>query len=250
MLLYRDDIEKMLSTTTQYRFILAVMIVLSSVNAAAAAPVHLTVGEGFCNPLGFYDATPVFSWQLSPDGSVQRQSAYQLVAATSADRLPDRADLWDSGRVEPSDTIYVAYQGTPLKSRQRVYWQVRYWDENNRQSRWSETAHFELGLLSKEDWKAKWIQPATQSDPKQEPVAYLMRRFTLNKHVADARLYVTVRCLFELELNGSRVGNDYFANGWTSYHNRLDTLTYDITDQLQKGENTVHAKLGKGWYAG
>lgn len=228
----------------------AVMLVLAAVNTAAASPIHLTVGEGFGNLLGFYDVMPNFSWQLPQDGALQRQSAYHLVAATSADRLPDRADLWDSGRVNSSDSIHVPYRGTPLKSRQRVFWQVRYWDENDHPSRWSETAHFELGLLSREDWKAKWIQPRTPSDPKKESVACLLRRFKVNKKVAAARLYVTARGLFELELNGSRVGSDYFANGWTSYHKRLDTLTYDVTGRLQKGDNTLYVKLASGWYAG
>ncbi len=235
---------------TSLLLLVAAMLLGAAIHTADARPTQLTVAAGFENPLGFHDAAPNFSWWLPQDGSVQRQTAYRLVVATSADRLPDRADLWDSGRVDSSDSVLVAYEGTPLKSRQRVYWQVQYWDENDRPSPWSETAHFELGLLSKTDWRAKWIRPKTKSHPRQEPVASLLRHFEIDREVAAARLYVTARGLFELNLNGSRVGDAYFANGWTSYHNRLDTLTYDVADQLKSGDNRLYARLGKGWYAG
>lgn len=83
-----------------------------------------------------------------------------------------------------------------------------------------------------------------------ESVGVLRRSFPVNKAVARARVYVTARGLFELELNGEKVGSDHFANGWTSYAKRLDTLTYDVTRQLRQGDNTIQALLGKGWYAG
>jgi alpha-L-rhamnosidase len=83
-----------------------------------------------------------------------------------------------------------------------------------------------------------------------ERVASLRRVFAVEKNIRQARLYVTARGLFKLFLNGRRVGNDHFANGWTSYRKRLDTLTYDVTDLLHPGENFLQALLGTGWYAG
>ncbi|TWT66891.1 Bacterial alpha-L-rhamnosidase [Posidoniimonas polymericola] len=83
-----------------------------------------------------------------------------------------------------------------------------------------------------------------------EPVGVLRREFSVAKSVDRARLYVTARGLFEVSLNGQRVGNDHFANGWTPYHNRIDTVTYDVTDHLRKGENSLESLLGYGWYAG
>ncbi|HEX6622641.1 MAG TPA: family 78 glycoside hydrolase catalytic domain, partial [Pyrinomonadaceae bacterium] len=95
-----------------------------------------------------------------------------------------------------------------------------------------------------------WIRPRGESDPNVEAVAWLRRQFSVEKKPARARVYVTARGLFELHLNGARVGDDHFANGWTSYHKRLDTLTYDVTRQLRDGNNTLEAMLGTGWYAG
>ena len=94
--------------------------------------------------------------------------------------------------------------------------------------------------------KAKFSAPENTD----EPVAYLKREFPLSGKIKRARLYVTARGVFEISLNGEKVGSDYFANGWTSYANRLDTMTYDVTDQLRAGSNTIDAMLGLGWYAG
>jgi len=83
-----------------------------------------------------------------------------------------------------------------------------------------------------------------------EWVTFLRREFPVSGNIERARLYVTARGLFEIKLNGKKVGNDYFANGWTAYVNRLDTLTYDVTAELQSGTNKIDAMLGTGWYAG
>ncbi|MBN1517059.1 family 78 glycoside hydrolase catalytic domain [Candidatus Sumerlaeota bacterium] len=203
---------------------------------------RLTVGEGFADPIGYHDPAPVFSWKL-PAG-VKKQTAYRIETVKAG------VPLWDSGWVESDQSTLAAYGGAPLTSRDRIEWRVQFRDEAGREHPWSEPSHFELGLLAQEDWQAKWIRPAINSDPQQEPVAWLRRSFTVNEPVAAARLYVTARGLFELNINDSRVGRDRFANGWTSYHKRLDTLAYDVTGQLQTGENTLLAMLGKGWYAG
>ena len=202
----------------------------------------LAVGEGFVEPVGFHDSTPTFSWKL-PEG-VEKQTAYQIEVGKAG------TAVWDSGWVESDQSLLVPYGSEPPDSRDRLEWRVRFRDEKGRTSNWSKPAHFELGLLSAKDWKAKWIQPGTKSDPKQEPVAYLRRPFKVKGNVDSGRLYITARGLFELRLNGTRISGDYFANGWTSYHHRLDTLTYDVTGQLQKGNNILQAMLGKGWYAG
>ena len=122
-------------------------------NVAGAAPTRLIVSEGFTNPIGFYDATPTFSWQL-PKGATA-QTAYQVVVDGQ----------WDSGKVASSQSVFVPYAGKPLQSRQQVTWKVKYWDENGRESGWSETARFELGLLKNADWKAKWIRMGALKQP-------------------------------------------------------------------------------------
>lgn len=228
---------------------LALAVLLSSLSLASAseycppaAPASaLTVGEGFVEPLGYYDRQPTFSWKL-PEG-VEKQRAYRL-------QVDAGSSHWDSGWVESEQSTFVPYQGVPLLSRQQVAWRVNFRDERGAESGWSEMARFELGLLSANDWTAKWVRPSGERDPAREQVGLLRRSISLTKPVARARLYATARGLFELRLNGERVGRDYFANGFTSYDKRLDTLTYDVTKQLHGGENTLEGALGTGWYAG
>ncbi|MCO6045466.1 glycoside hydrolase family 78 protein [Aeoliella sp. ICT_H6.2] len=223
---------------------LSVTLVLSvclNLVAHAESPHSLTVSEGFENPLGFYDPAPTFSWKL-PAG-VEKQTAYQL-------EVNSDGNTWDSGWVESDQSTLVPSEAGPFESRDKVEWRVRFRDAAGNESEWSDRATFEMGLLSKSDWQAKWIRPAQDKPDVNEPVAYLQRTFDLPAGVKQARLYVTARGLFDLDLNGQQVSNDHFANGWTSYNKRIDTLTYDVTDQLKAGENTIQASLGYGWYAG
>lgn len=83
-----------------------------------------------------------------------------------------------------------------------------------------------------------------------ERVATLKREFTSSNLVSKARLYVTARGIFDVHLNGKRVGEDVFANGWTPYRTSIDTLTYDVTDMIQDGDNDIRARLAAGWHAG
>ena len=200
----------------------------------------LTIGERFENPIGFHDATPTFSWKLPP--RVKKQTAYRI-------EVRDDAVVWDSGWVESDQSVMVPYGGEPLNSRQRLTWRVDYKDEAGQASGWSPAAKFELGLLSAADWQAKWIRPASEL-PEIESTSMLRRDFELKGDVKHARLYVTARGLFEIHLNGEKVGRDAFAPGWTSYANQIDTLTYDIGASLQEGQNAIGALLGTGWYAG
>ena len=221
--------------------LLCTLLALAIPHGFAAPAQSLTIGEGFTHPLGFHDATPTFSWKL-PAG-VKKQTAYRIEAKAGS-------KTWDSGWISSDQSTFVPYGGEPLASRQRVAWRVSFRDENGKDSGWSEPASFEMGLLSLADWKADWIRPAGKEDLTKESVAMLRRKFSLAKKVASARVYVTARGVFELSLNGQRVGHDHFANGFTAYHKRLDTVAYDVTKQLRAGDNTLEGLLGAGWFAG
>ncbi|TWU28660.1 alpha-L-rhamnosidase [Bythopirellula polymerisocia] len=224
--------------------ILSQLIVCSCSWVWASFPQQLVVGEGFVEPVGFYDATPTFSWKL-PVGTL-RQTAYQIEVR---DILVGTI-VWDSGWVESDQSVLVPYGGESLASRQQLSWRVRFRDESLTDSDWSPPAHFELGLLSSEDWKAKWIGLDDGANAFEERVALLRRKITVSDKVSQARLYVTARGLYEVYLNGKKVGKDAFTPGWTSYANRIDTQTYDVTESILKGANVLGASLGYGWYAG
>ena len=224
--------------------LVAALSVLATMQTYGVPARSLTVGEGFVEPVGFHDDTPTFSWKL-PEG-VKKQTAYRIEATAG------EITLWNSGWVTSDQSVGVPYGGKALASRQKVGWRVNIRNEAGTEAGWSKPASFELGLLSSKDWKAQWIRPQGATDSKAEEVAWLRRSFPLSKDkkISHARLYVTARGFFTLQLNGACVGHDIFANGWTSYSNRLDTLTYDVTRQLKMGDNACEAMLGTGWYAG
>ncbi len=82
------------------------------------------------------------------------------------------------------------------------------------------------------------------------PPVLLRRPFTVRDDLVSARVYVTACGVYELELNGARVGEDVLAPGWTSYQHRLLYQTHDVTDLLRAGDNVVGAHLASGWYRG
>lgn len=203
------------------------------------------------NPLGIDVTIPRFGWQMQTNRQGARQTAYRILAASDVERLKENeADYWDSGRVDTDESIHIAYAGRALKSRDRVYWQVTIWDEQNTAAQ-SEVAWFEMGLLEKEDWQATWIGGALRGGPRSTiPAPYVRKAFYLPAMVESARLYITALGLYECSINGQTVGDDVFAPGWTDYHQRVQYQCYDVTPLLQSGGNVIGAILGDGWAVG
>ena len=224
---------------------------------SSKAPIDLIVSEGFINPIGFYNNTPNFSWQLPVSEKIKSQSAYQIVVASSKKLLPNKPDIWDSKKQKSSKSTFVKYQGSELQSRQKVYWQVRYWNQDKKASAWSKINSFELGLLQNTDWIAKWVGLDTAKDSIKGVRKFLMHRpqylrkgFELSKDIASARLYITAKGVFDVHLNGKDVSDDLMTPGWTPYNHRLETLTYDVSELLQKGKNAIAVELASGWHSG
>jgi alpha-L-rhamnosidase len=145
----------------------------------------------------------------------------------------------------------VPYAGPALESSRRYSWRVRAWDGAGRATAWSAPSWFETGLLAPGDWKARWIEPTLSEDlTKPQPAPMVRAAFAVRGKVRSARAYVTSHGLYELEINGRRVGDQLFTPGWTSYGKRLLYQTYDVTSLLRPGENAIGATLGDGWYRG
>ena len=197
--------------------------------------------EHLVDPLAVGARRPRLSWKLSRG----RQSAYQIAAAS------DGRPLWDSGRVASDRSILVPYGGPRLRSRQRVEWRVRSWDENGEAGPWSPPARWEMGLLSPKDWRGAWIGSPLVGDRRSgSPCPYLRRAFELPEAPAKARLYITALGLYEASLNGARVADDAFAPGWPDYRTRAIYRAYDVTALLGAGRNALGVILGDGWYCG
>src|SRR6266851_10363202 len=121
------------------------------------APSHLQC-EAMREPLGIDITTPRLSWQLQDSRRGARQTGYEIRVASSAESLAqDHADIWDSGRVSSDQSVNVLYSGPAVESRRRYSWQVRVWDSQEQPSPYSQPGWWEMGLLSPQDWKAKWI---------------------------------------------------------------------------------------------
>ena len=208
------------------------------------------------NPLGVDAASPRLSWQLQSDARGQRQTAYRvLVARTQAGLLKDRGDLWDSGKVASANSTAIAYHGTALASGQPCWWRVRVWDKDGHAAPVSQVGTWQMGLLKPADWKAQWISAQTPRDTKIDdnnlpPSPYVRRTFQVGKSIKRATAFVTARGLYELHLNGQKVGSAVLAPGWTDYNKRIQYQAYDITSGLHQGANTVGAIIGDGWYSG
>jgi len=148
--------ERIIPIKKRYNTIIAALL-LAPLLAHAIAPALLKT-EFLENPLGIDAAKPRFSWIVEDTTPGARQTAYQIQAASSPETLAkESADLWDSGKVDSSQSHLVEYGGTPLASRQRVWWRVRTWDAAGQASDWSAPAWFETALLEAEDWQARWI---------------------------------------------------------------------------------------------
>jgi alpha-L-rhamnosidase len=201
-------------------------------------------------PLGIDVRNPRLSWQLRSDSRDVSQLAYQVrVARDEADLRAGRRLVWDSGRVASDQSAQRVYDGPPLLSAQKYCWQVRIWDGDGAVTAWSNVGSWEMGLLEPADWKAAWIEPGLPEDLKVSgPSPMLRREFTVKGPVRQARAYVTSHGLYEVHLNGRRVGDQVFTPGWTSYNKRLQYQTYDVTTQLTPGANALGAMLANGWY--
>ena len=227
-------------------------------NASASSPAATTpckavglVCEFLVNPLGLETKTPRLSWRLEDSRLDARQTAYRLVAASSAAKLAaEKYDLWDTGRVASAETLDIVYAGKKLKSRSAVFWRVMVWDKEGAASPWSEPATFEIGLFGKGDVTARWIGAKKPRTKGAQPAPMFRKAFTLAQAPVKARLHASAFGDLELSVNGQIASADLFAPGWTDYRKHVELVTYDVTPLLHQGENVLGAMLGDGWYAG
>jgi len=180
------------------------------------------------------------------------QEMYEIRVARSLKELErGRNLLWATGEVPSSQSIHVKYDGPPIQSFERVYWQVRIRDNHGKKSDWSEAAFWETGFMFGEAWEADWISPDWEEDATRSmPSPYLRREFRIKKEIRQARLYISCHGLYQVEINGDRIGNQEFTPGWTSYETRLQYQTYDVTENLNRSGNAIGIILGDGWFRG
>jgi alpha-L-rhamnosidase len=323
---------------TGRRTLLASLFCLACAFALPAAAAPNTVSlrcEYLVNPLGIHETAPRFSWRMNSAQRGEKQTAYQILVASSPEQLAkQQGDLWDSGKVKADQSAQVEYAGKPLHSRMRCYWTVRVWDHAGKPGSWSRPALWSMGLMEAGDWSAKWIAAPPVAQPSATPhqvvirkasyeavdgsaardvtalltnrlktgdvdvtvangvfggdpayqhvkqlrvdltvdgkpqtvvtaenqvfsvqggtraLPYLRKAFALSKPIRHASLYATALGVYELHLNGQRVGDHILAPEWTDYRKRIRYQEYDVTSLLHAGANALGALVAHGWYSG
>lgn len=195
--------------------------------------------EHLKDPLGIDNPHPRFSWIINDPANGARQNSYQLVVTREAGTV-----VWNTGKVNKDDNL-ITYSGKPLEPFTRYKWSLTLTGKNNVTYK-TAAAFFETGMLGQQHWKGNWISDGT--DIHLKPAPYFRKTFRLHKPVKTARVYIAVAGLYELTLNGSKMGDHRLDPMYTRFDRRNLYLTYDVTNQLKAGQNAIGVLLGNGWY--
>ncbi len=222
------------------------MIVVISFQSFSQVTVKNLKCEYLENPIGIDEPHPRFTWQMELEKPGSHQTAYELVVGTTETGVAlGRGDMWESGEVN-SSVIPVLYKGKELEPFTRYFWSVRVKDEEQQWSAWSEPLFFETGMICQHNWKGKWITDTYDFNIK--PAPYFRKEFDAGKTIKSARAYIAAAGLYELSINGEKIGDHCLDPMYTRFDRRNLYVTHDVTENLKQGQNAVGVLLGNGWY--
>ena len=239
--------------------------------------------EDLANPLGIDIAQPRLSWVAKSDQRGLKQTAYRVLGASSLEQLAkNRADLWDSGKVNSSHSLHVIYDGEKLESRSTYFWKVMLFDKNGASSAWSNPETFGTGIFPQDQWTGQWIQSdlelyeyqkelkkvadhnmESEYDMRQQakkvhpmtraiskaPAVWLRKQFSADEgQPIRATLLISGLGLYEAYLNGSKINDHLLTVSPYDFDKTVPYHAYDVTDRLMKGENALGVILGNGYF--
>ena len=198
--------------------------------------------ENMVNPLALDTSFPRFSWVIDSKKQDVRQTAYQIVVTG------DKGELWNSGKIESDQQLWVRYGGSQLKSNTTCTWKVKVWTTAG-ESDWSSDACFSIGMLDEGKWTGYWIGLEQLLSGEERGMhtrmaaRYLRKEFQLKeKEIRRAIAYVAGIGLHEFYVNGDKIGNRVLTPIPSDYRKTIYYNTYDIT------ENIVNSPLvSEGW---
>ena len=210
----------------------------------ACVPVNLAC-EYLVNPIGIDAAHPRLSWSLQDGRQGAKQLAYTIMIGTDSIALSkNNADTWNSKQVTKSDNL-ITYSGQPLQPFTKYFWKVAVLDFKNNLST-SSIVSFETGMMDMKNWKGSWISDGNNKEVK--PAPYFRKVINIDKKITSARAYIAVAGLYELYINGNKIGNHRLDPMYTRFDRRTLYVSYDVTTQMQNGLNAIGVLLGNGWY--
>lgn len=200
--------------------------------------------EYLYDPIGIDVDQPRFTWQMEDRRQAARQTGYRIMVDTDSMKIVSgNGATWNSGWV-PSGSNLVRYNGKRLQPFTKYFWRVEIGNQSYAKS--TGVASFETGMMDARNWKGAWISDGHDIHQKSAP--YFRKVFKAAKKVKSARAYIAVAGLYELYINGQKVGNHRLDPMYTRFDRRNLYVTYDVTAQLQMGANAVGVLLGNGWY--
>ncbi|RHJ86544.1 glycoside hydrolase family 78 protein [Parabacteroides sp. AM08-6] len=217
----------------------------SGVNGQSVAKLTDLQSDYFENPIGIDNPNPRLSWKMEDSRQGAKQTSYRiLVGKDSMEVVGGRGNVWDTGKVNSGD-ILITYAGKELEPFTKYYWKVIGGDLENKEVA-SLVNSFETGMMNIKNWQGAWIGDGR--DANYEPAPYFRKKFTTGKTIKSARAYIAAAGLYELYMNGEKVGNHRLDPLYTRFDRRNLYVTYDVTSQLRTGDNAIGVLLGNGWY--
>ncbi|TSD66261.1 Bacterial alpha-L-rhamnosidase [Inquilinus sp. KBS0705] len=226
-------------------FSLTILFTSSGFATNNAKPVNLRT-EYLENPLGLDVTHPRLTWMLADDRQGAKQTAYQLIVGTdSAEVSSGKGNSWYTNKILSANALAV-YQGKPLQAYTKYFWQVVVWDKDSKKASVSGVSSFEMGVMKMTNWKGMWISDEENYNVK--PAPYFRTTFGTGKKVKSARAYIAAAGLYELYINGEKIGNHRLDPMYTRFDRRTLYVTYDVTANIAAGKNAIGVLLGNGWY--
>ena len=212
-----------------------------------AAQIYDLRCENLTNPLAIDNVEPHFSWKsVLPSGTTQR--AYRLIVGSDSGAVSrDVGDLWDTGIAESTASVMTPYGGAALKSPSLVFWKVKVWDSEGKESLWSPVKRFGTGILNENGWNADYI--GLQADGEEMAQSPLLRKtFEVDGKKGIYLLHVNSLGYHEVYVNGKKVGEDVLSPAVSELDKRSLSVTYELSGYVENGKNYLVLWLGRGWY--
>ena len=229
------------------KFIFFIACCLALFNLAAASSIKLSDlrCENLINPTAIDNTIPHFSWKIHCDHPMQQEYYEIQVASDSLGLVKNKADLWNSSKVQSPASVMVPYCGQTLKSRMLCYWRVRVWNEKGEATDWSPVQRFGIGILENDRLRGNYIGLSAGNGDLRAPL--LRKTFSINQ-LSTAFLHVSSLGYHEVYINGIKADNQILTPAVSQLDKRSLIVTYDVTSYLHTGENELVIWLGQGWY--